>query len=249
MRCGAAMLTPGTACWRDAFRGFGEALSKSRGPKHAASNFWAARERVVAAQKHGACFVNCFMKRSRSGYFEVLTWEVEKHPLTGHGNEGIIVNVYVCHLQRNGRITVGAGTALAFISWHALARMRERSNEIDIFEAGGVVAGCGLAGVLMRESVKHVGTEINYTTPSMICTGVLRLAEHKGKVFGFYDVLTTLPIDDLRTQKRSQGVQIAHAVWKYIKADDADPRGYGDDIAVLPCRNTDYVSRYLAAQS
>ena len=103
-------------------------MSKAGGPTKAARMFRDALVRLRAAQKDGACYVNCFMGRSRSGFIEVLTYEVAKHPLTNAGNAGIIVRAYHCWLQRKGRIMIGCGDQVAFVSWHALARMHELSK-------------------------------------------------------------------------------------------------------------------------
>src|SRR5262245_42682259 len=202
-REGAGTLTPGALNWTDAFRGFGEYLVKSGSPTKAAKRFAAGRDLLRAAQRNGACFVNCFMTKSRSGFFECLVWEVAPHPLTKHTVEGIVVKSFICQLQRNGRIAVGRGDIVAYISWHALARMKERSKA-DIFLAGGVVAGCGMVGLLMRESSKHIDTAVHYAIRTddtldhaMICAGVLRLAGTSNvSINGFYDVFTVLPFLD-----------------------------------------------------
>jgi hypothetical protein len=204
----------------------------------------AARERLLVGQKQGACFVNFFSARSRSGSFEILTWEVAKHPLLNQGYDGILVKAYFCMLQRNGDGVAGPRARLAYISWHALARMYQRSS-VDVFTAKGVVAACGIAGYLLRESAKHANTEINYAIENLICTGRLRFAEDEGQQYAFYDVATVLPLDEVAMAKREQGVAIAWAVHKYIKSNNPDPRGCADKIPVLPCRDDDFVSRAL----
>jgi hypothetical protein len=210
--------------------------------------FKAGLARLRLAQKQRACYVNAYMGRSRSGYFEVLTWEVSKHPLTKEGNEGVVVRSYDCVLRGRGRvILVGQGSKLAFVSWHALARMYERSD-IDVFD--GIVAGCGMAGLLMRESEKHANSGINYATnENLLCAGVLRVAsEDDGTKYGFFDVLTAFqPNEDgPQVEQWKQGCAIAWAVNKYAKADDADPEGYADKIPVLPFNRQDHVTRTLS---
>jgi hypothetical protein len=244
---GAALLSSGTKRWREAFRSFGYALSKSAGPVKAAKMFKAGLAHLRIAQKQQrACYVNAYMGRSRSGYFEVLTWEVSKHPLTNAGYEGVIVRSYDFLLQRTGRILVGQGSKLAFLSWHALARMYERS-EADIFDH--IVAGCGMAGLLMRESDKHANTGINYATnENLLCAGVLRVASNDdGTSYGFFDVLTAFQPNEEGPQAEQwkQGCAVAWAVNKYAKADDSDPSGYADKIPVLPFDRHDHVSRTL----
>ena len=124
---GSAALAPGAKGWQPAFKAFGETIGKSGSPVKAGKLFKAGIERLKRAQAGGACFINSHMCRSRSGGFELLTWERAKHPLTNIGNEGILIRSYLCLLQRNGCIR-GARSRLAFCSWHALARMRERSK-------------------------------------------------------------------------------------------------------------------------
>jgi hypothetical protein len=242
---GANALSPGTKVWRDAVFAFRRSLKNADGPVKAAKLLRAARERLQIGQRQGACFINFSQARSRSGNFEFLTWEAAKHPLLNEGYDGIIVRAYFCMLQRNGSGIAGPRARLAFISWHALARMHERSS-VDIFTAKGVVAACGVVGYLLQESAKHANTEINFATDDMLCTGRLRFASSdEGHQYRFFDVSTVLPLDEVPVAKRDQGVAIAWAVHDYIISDDPDPRGRADAIAVLPCRDDDFVSRTL----
>jgi hypothetical protein len=78
---GAGRLSPGATTWAAAFKNFGEAIARGRGPVKAAAMCRAAKERLLEAQRGGACLVNAFFARSRSAGFEVLTWEVGEHPL------------------------------------------------------------------------------------------------------------------------------------------------------------------------
>jgi hypothetical protein len=241
---GAEALAPGSKTWQDAFRNFGFACSKAGSPSKVAKMFRGAVTRMLEAQTKSACWVNFFSQRSRSANFEVLTYEVLPHPLTGEGNKGIVVKAYTCFSQRTGRIAIGKGDNVAFVSWHALGRMKERSNTVDIFAANGIAALCGIAGVLMRESKKHINTEINFAVEDMLCTGVLRYADDDDNTWlGFYDVITALPIDEAAPKKIDQGCAIAWAVHNYVNSKDADPTGYGDKIAVLPFHERDYISR------
>jgi hypothetical protein len=202
---GANLLSPGAKTWESAFKTFAVAISKAKGPRQAAKMIEDARRRLIPAHKDSACFINGFDSRSRSAGIEVLTYEVAKHPLTQTGYEGIEVRAYDTLLRRKGNIRLGLST-LAFISWHALARMHQRSG-MDIFNAGGVVACCGLAGRLMRQSALHLNTEINLVNGAINCTGVLRAAtKDDGLGYVFYDVLTALEVDEEgRTPKINQG--------------------------------------------
>jgi hypothetical protein len=243
---GAALLSPGHKHWLGAFHSLVDGIAKAKGPIHAASMFKAALGRLRRAQLDDACFVNAHMIRSRSGAFEVLVWEVDKHPLMKAGYEGIIVRGYHCTLQRGGCIRLGRAK-LAFISWHALARIRERSK-VDLFESLGVVAGCGFAGRLMQQSKRHANTGLYYATAgTLLCAGVLRTAHNDNDDrYCFFDVVTAFqPQDGPQAAQWKQGAALAEAVQTYVDADDADPAGYADDIAVLPPRSDDYVSREL----
>lgn len=246
---GAGALCAGTKTWHDAFKGFGYTLSKCDGPVKAATMFKDGIARLTAMHRQGICYVNAHMYRSRSGFMEVLTYEVGKHPVTNSGADGVVVRAYSCQIKRKGRILIGYGDQVAFVSWHALGRMRERGG-VDKYIAEGFVAACGLAGMIMRESAPHVNTEINYADDtSMICTGVLRQYRAEGdRLLGFFDVLTVLPIDDDRPAikaKHTQGQAIGRAVEKYFRSDNYDPRGYGVGIPVIQFRNNDYVSREI----
>lgn len=246
-RAGAALITPGSVSWYDAMHGFAKNVAKISSPVKAARSFRETLAKMRTAQKAGSCFVNCFERRSRSAYFELLTWEVARHPLTGTGNDGVLVKVYGCRLQRGGCIRVGS-SRLAFIGWHALARMRERSK-VDVFSAEGIVAGIGFAGLLMRESDPHLNTSISYAAEDMTAVGVLRHAlNDNGTSYGFFDVLTTLPADaekHYQQRQRDQGIKISWAVHTYLTSNDADPAGYGASIPVVPFDDSDYVSRVL----
>jgi hypothetical protein len=246
-RKAAALLHPGATTWSQAFHGFIDSLQGTNSPIKAANKFWQARDRLIQAQRSDACFVNCYQRRSRSGYFHVLTYRVSKHPqVSVDQKDGIKIDSYHCMLQRNGRLAI-AGEPVAFASWHALSRMKERST-IDIFQASGVVSFCGIAGLLMREGTNHLNRQVNVAFENLICTGVLRPAPQAG-VDGYYDVLTVLSRDLATSTMLNQGTQVAHAVMDYIKGLSADPHGYADKIAQLPVYDRDFVSRTLAQQN
>jgi hypothetical protein len=115
-----------------------------------------------------------------------------------------------------------------------------------------VVAGCGVAGLLMRQSSKHANTALHYATVgNLLCAGVLRTATEEVMPYSFFDVLTAFVPNEEGPQvaQWQQGLAIATAVHKYIDSDNADPEGYADNIAVLPPRSNDHVSRELMGAS
>lgn len=240
-KAGAALLMPGTKTWPEAFAAFLRSIKG--GPSQAAGEFRLALKRLRLAQKERACFVNGSLGRSRSALFEVLTWEVAKHPLTGKGYDGVLVRAYYCRLQRSCRLSAFS-SKLTFLSWHALARMHERSKA-DIFEGGAIVAFCGFAGMIMRESEKHRNTSISYATGEMTAVGVLREVPRE---YAFFDVLTALPPDadkPYQIRQHAQGLQISHAVRDYLADEDADPTNRAEHITVIPFDDSDYVSIQL----
>jgi hypothetical protein len=218
---------------------------EAKSPTKAGKLFHAATDRLLMAQKQNACLFNCFETRSRSGFFQLLTYEVAKHPITQSGYDGVVVQEYVMFLSRKGRISAGSDK-LAFVSWHALGRMYERAD-IEQYGAHGIVAYCGIAGLLMRESKKHLNTAINLAFEGIVCVGTLRFAQgnETEKGFGFYDVITVLQHSEKLAAQLNQGNLITHMVVEYIEGDDASPRSRADKIPVLPFREADYVSREL----
>ena len=246
---GASLLAPGCTRWQDAFIKFARTLQTIPSPVKCAKYFHETCASLQLAQSRGVCFVNAYLSRSRSGFMEVLTYERSTHPLVEEkGKDGIAVTRYLASVRRSGKIRIAFGTPSAFVSWHALARMAERSP-VDIFEASGIVAGCGIAGILMRKSEKHQGSSISLTTEHMICVGTLRYAENEEARYGFFNVLTALPYDvpDWHLQERAQGCEVAEAIRQYVRSDDANPRGYSDKVPVLPFRKSDYVTLQLKA--
>ena len=250
-RAGANALAPGAKDWLMALECFGKEIANTTSPVKAGKAFRAGLERLQGAHRSGACFINAHMSRSRSGGFELLTWEVAKHPLISVGNEGVLVRSYDCMLRRAGFIGLGR-SRLAFLSWHAIARMRERSK-IDLFKSKGVAAACGVVGLLMRHSDKHANTGIYFASSEpLLCAGVLRSAtDGQGRQYCFYDVLTAFQPNEDGTQDKqwAQGCKLSDAVDRYIRSDDADPSGHVDDIAVLPFTHDDFVSRELKRAS
>jgi len=259
-RLGAGLLAPGCTTWEQAFKTFMYSMRGIGSVRKGTALFKAAIIRLGEAQKERACFVNSYLRRSRSAIFEVVTYEVAKHPLVPDNKEGVLVRVYYCRLQRNGRLSTGA-RKLAFMSWHALARMAARSS-VDIFEAGSVAAFCGFAGLIMSESEKHLNTSLAYATQDMTVVGVLRHAVLETSAYSFFDVLTALPwpLDPAPSRKqidgswapgptspfllrqRAQGIEIARAVHSYLEADDSNPTGLADNITVIPFDASDYIS-------
>jgi hypothetical protein len=240
-RAGASALAPGAIEWNEAFHVFGRALAHA-GPRKAAKMLRDAVPRLHKIQKTGGCYLNAFMSRSRSGVLEVLTYAVAKHPLTGTGQDGVVVRGYYAQLHRGGGVHVSKkGLNLAYLSWHAIGRLRERSNGADIFQATNVIACCGFAGMLLRDSLKHLGTSVHLAAPDLICVGTMREHEHQR----FYDVLTIMERDTIEPVQRAQGDALARACFDYVTSDCADTEGYADSIPVLPFAEKDYVSQQL----
>ena len=98
-----------------------------------------------------------------------------------------------------------------------------------------------MAGMILRPSIKHIGTGIHFAWGSdLICIGTLRDAEPSR----FYDVITIMERDDTEPVPRAQGDALAKACATYIKSECADT----DGIPVLPFEEKDYVSRLLVKQ-
>ena len=113
---------------------------------HAGDQFAAGRAHLIEAQrKHRACYINLCINRKRSGTFQLLTHEVSKHPATEQGYDGIMLRAYFCRLQRIGRISV-AESKVAFVSWHALGRLYERSGA-NMEDAWNIVGMLGITGL------------------------------------------------------------------------------------------------------
>ena len=244
-RLGAGLLSPGALTWREALESFAHRMHKCGSPVHAGDLFAAGRRHLIEAQrKHRACYINLCINRKRSGTFQLLTHEVSKHPSTESGYDGIMLRAYYCRLQRIGRISV-AESKVAFVSWHALGRLYERS-ETNMEDAWSVVGMLGIVGFLMREADKHLNGGINIAVEGdILCTGVLRIHDD----VPFFDCLTVLPSDDPKYAKQFlQGKFVANAVMSYLDSDSADPRGYADKVPALPFSRSDYVTEQLKAK-
>ena len=247
-RAGADALTPGTKRMDEALIAWATGINKIGSTVKAGTAFRAGLLRLQHVQQTGACFVNSHLSRGRSwsGRSSLLgCWP----PPAGEERSGRHhLRAYHCSLRRNGSIWLSRSN-LAFCSWHALGRMAERSK-IDIFTSRGIVVGCGFAGLLLRESEKHANTAVYLANDELLCAGVLRIApadDEDSKGYRFFDVLTAFRPNEEGPQvaQWKQGCAITAAVNKYLRADDADPAGYGDDIAVLPARNDDFISTEL----
>jgi hypothetical protein len=239
---GAGMLMPGCTLWTQAIEKFLKSITG--GPRQAADQFMAGVKRLRAAQGERCCFVNGHFKRSRSAIVELLVWEVDKHPLVPGREAGVMVRAYVMRLQRKGRLSAQR-TRLAFFSWHALGGIAERSK-LDIFEAGSMVAYCGFAGMIMRESEQHRNTSICIANTELMAVGVLR---HEPQQYSFFDVLTVLPTYGVdkpyQLKQREQGAMIGNIVAKYIESVDTDLDGLAKLVPVIPFDHHDYVSTQL----
>jgi hypothetical protein len=249
-RLGSGTLCPGVKTWRDACQTLGDSIAAADGPIKAVGILKSARLRLRTIQEQRTCYINLFFTRSRSAFFEIMTYEVAKHPITDEGNAGVLVQNYFFHLQRRGQVTCAYRT-VAFLSWHALGRMRERSEIDMMFAATGAVPICGIAGLVMTESSKHVNTEINLAYGDMLCTGVLRSVPNRtvnGQQhhFLFYDVLTVLPFDEALPHRRAQGDSVLEIVRNYVKSSDPNTHGLADAIPVLRFRPTDFISRRIS---
>lgn len=253
---GAATLNPGCKTWPEAFREFAKATAHTPpvGPIGAANRFMAGLERLMQAHRNGQCFINCYARRRRSAMCEVLTYQVGPHPLLDddEGQRGVIVRGNNVVLSRKGYINFGT-SKLSFISWHTLGRIFERA-ERDVFEhkdgVPAVIAATGFTALLMREDERHHNASVSYADDTLTLSGVLRFARDEANGFrhGFVDFLTCLPVDadkGYQIKQRKQGMQVARAVYQYVKSDNADPRGYAKHIDVVPFDHSDFVSRHL----
>jgi hypothetical protein len=245
-RAGAGLLSPGTSTWREALDVFAKRMSKCKSVVHAGKQFATGRARLIEAQReHRACYINLCMSRKRSGLFQVLTHEVSKHPATKEGYDGIMICSYHCHLQRIGCVSV-SGSRVAFVSWHALGRLYERSST-NMEDAWNIVGLLGIAGLLMRYSDQHLNNSVNVAVEGdILCAGVLRPLNGCNP---FFDCLTVLPSDEPKYANQFlQGKHVANAVMTYLHSDSADPRHYADKIPVLPFNRNDYVTEQLKAK-
>ena len=96
-----------------------------------------------------------------------------------------------------------------------------------------------MAGMILRPSIKDIGTGIHFAWGSdLICVGTMR--EHGRDKF--YDVITIMERDDIEPVQRAQADAVTKACAAYIKSDCADTDGYVDGIPVLPFVEKDYVS-------
>jgi len=241
-KLGAGLLSPGAHTWREALRALGNRMADSGGPTRAGKVFASSLAILREASRRKCCMINCYSIRKRSGIFELFTHEVGKHPLLKSGYDGVLVRSYYCWLQRNGRITMG-GSRPAFVDWHAIGRLYERS-EVDLTNKSYQIMGLlGVTGILMRESEKHLGTSINvWTEGNLLFTGTMR---SNGSDDIFFDVRTTLPADQPKyEQQRIQGGCISKIVTTYLESEIADPRGFAEKIPLLPYRE-DYVTQEL----
>jgi hypothetical protein len=242
----ADAIAPGAKRFSEAFRNFGNAImkmSRTGGPLKSSALFRATCDRLRTAYAEQFFFTFSY-NRSRSAYFELLTFAVEPHPLIPTGDQGVVVRTFRALLRRNGS-SEGWWGERAFLSWHALARLAER-GPVNL-DARGIVATCGLVGHLMSKSRAHDNTNINLAiSDDITLVGVLRAEDGRSR---FFDVLTTLSIaDDAGPRKiaqRDQGRAIGRAVLSYVESGNSNPRGFCDGIAVLPFDGDDFISREL----
>ena len=94
---------------------------------------------------------------------------------------------------------------------------------MDLFESRGIVVGCGVAGMVLRESDKHANTGIYFAAEDALCAGVLRVEPTS---HAFLDILTTLPLnEDVNERQWTRVIAITWMVHNYITVLDADPKG------------------------
>ena len=122
---GAALLTPGAKRWRDALQSFvKEVADTTGGPDQSRRGVQGRHQAPWARTASAGMFCQQPHDRSRSGGFELLTWEVAKHPLIKTGYDGVLVHGYICSLQRGGCVSV-ARTRLRLL---LLARARAHTR-------------------------------------------------------------------------------------------------------------------------
>jgi hypothetical protein len=236
------MLWPGAKSWKTALFSFAEDVNASKSPKKAALKFSAGLDRLQLAQKEGSCWLNFFYARSRSAALHIMIFEVKPHPVTNAPYDGIKVSDVLCVLRRNGALQM-TGATTAYANWHGLGRLYERSD-LNLYKGGsGAVGMLGLAGMIMRESRKHEGTNVNLSfAPNILITGVMRGVENVGL---FFDMLTTLPGDEPKYKAQwEQGALLSNAVFDFARSEEADPSSFAARIPVIEHTRTDYATAF-----
>src|SRR4029077_8134228 len=198
-RLGADTLYPGAKTWRGEFLGLRNSF-KCDGPIKAGKLFARSKERLIEAQtKHGACYLNVFSSRKRSGIFDMISWSVAQHPIRPGRYEGILISGNLCRLQRCGYLSM-YGKAHAFMSWHALGRLYERWDASTVDKAAVFIGLTGVAGMLMSEGNRH--NAMNLAFEGVHCTGVMRYTPNE---YNFFDCLTVLPDEPKYAKQVKQG--------------------------------------------
>jgi hypothetical protein len=244
-RAAAANFWPDASNWYDAFTGFAKAVAQQNNPIKRARMLRTAGERLKQAQRGGACYFHASSFKSRSAFIHVLTFETGPHPMIAVKDEGIIAQASTLMTTRKGLVRRDIASSVAFVSWHALGRMPMRSD-VDISGACGIGRVCGIVGLLLRHSSRHYSSEINVVFGDLLCKGTFRFVPTAAGNYGFFDVITALTLDQVEDPRQvEQGRAISAATIKYITGDILEPDGLFDDVAVLPFRETDYVSREI----
>jgi len=243
----------GTRNWVDAWEGMYHV--KDAGPIKSAKRLVTVYERMRSIPDKDSAFLPFVFsnpgKRTVIGIFMVM--KEDDHPADAVAKTGVMVSQVILE-STNTRYMLEMAPAM-FVSWHALARMSERSPDLRrssnrIETAVNILWQAAHTSFVMRNKLSE--ETLHLTVGDTILAGTLRPHVSKGKGrrinCTFYDIATVLPRDDMHEldPRRVQGDSVAEQIKKFLKAPSkALMKEIHKSIPLIAARKDDYTSRVL----
>lgn len=179
-----------------------------------------------------------------------ISFGTSKNPLRGLGTEhGINARLHSVQCDRHGAGSVASGRQLAYLPWHAIARMHQRSEALTSSQVDSALIAVAALGLIIGCNDKHAGGAMSLDLGDLLLTGAVRMSVQgcsDGSKTGccFLDVRTALPIDDATdTAMRKQGLAAREAAIAWLGDRTSDGEVYAGRIPYIAGRDDDYTAR------
>lgn len=238
----AGTLSPGMASWADALDHLFHHLDGSPIKRVAQLHqivdklgTTAPEQRTHVVFAHGA--------GARRALLCLATFSVDASPFIAVKQHGVKIIRHLLHSSRAGASI--DSRSIAFVPWHALARLHQRSDNLT--DPNAALAAVAVLAQLVGRSSKHCEGALHLSFDDVVLAGSIKIGASPGDVATsqpILDIRTALAIDQVKADALEQGRVAVAEVMAWL-ADEQRPANNdaADRIPFLPRREDDFTIR------
>jgi hypothetical protein len=247
-------MAPGTATWCDALKQLFKRIDRVGSPLKQVKILQSVTAYLDGVADKEAIHIGILNRAptKRSASLVFMTFSADEHPFLGVKENGLVVSRRALLVSRCG-IYIQAERALAYASWHAVARLYDRGYRLTAGCVFTIFGFFGALGLLVGSSEKHVNSKVCLRFNDVLAVGVVRHAitinpyKDEPCVMGFLDVRTILTVDQLYPDQQpmlEQGEIAYEATREWLRTRDIKQvPTLAERIPFLPRDKDDFVLR------